>query len=90
MVGEACREGYSYECDVWAWGVMLCELIGGYNPFSSGTESDVQKTYANILSLTVNWPKNMPLIIRQLLNGIFVKDPHLRLTIKDIKAHPYF
>ena len=25
--------GYSYPCDVWSWGVMFCELIGGFNPF---------------------------------------------------------
>jgi len=27
--------GYSLECDIWSWGVMLCEMIGGYNPFTS-------------------------------------------------------
>ena len=25
--------GYSYECDIWSWGVVVCELIGGFNPF---------------------------------------------------------
>ncbi len=90
MISEGSKTGYSYEIDVWAWGVVLCELIGGYNPFSSGTDSDVQMTYANILSLTVNWPKNIPFIIRQLLTRIFVREPLHRLTIKDIKAHSYF
>ena len=27
------NSGYSYACDVWSWGVLLCELIGGFNPF---------------------------------------------------------
>ena len=25
--------GYSYPADVWSWGVLVCELIGGFNPF---------------------------------------------------------
>ena len=29
------QSGYSLECDIWSWGVMLCELIGGFNPFTN-------------------------------------------------------
>jgi len=27
------KTGYGFECDIWSWGVLLCELIGGFNPF---------------------------------------------------------
>ena len=44
--GEA-GAGYSYPCDIWSWGVLLCELIGGYNPFHGESVGD---TFDNILS----------------------------------------
>ena len=25
--------GYGSPADVWSWGVLVCELIGGFNPF---------------------------------------------------------
>lgn len=48
--------GYSLECDVWSWGVMLCEMIGGFNPFTS---TNIQSTFENIITLNINWPKNI-------------------------------
>jgi serine/threonine protein kinase len=30
--------GYSYPCDIWSWGVLLCELTGGFNPFGFETK----------------------------------------------------
>ena len=37
--------GYSYPADVWSWGVLICELIGGFNPFQG---SNIQETLDNI------------------------------------------
>ena len=48
--------GYSFECDIWSWGVLICELIGGFNPFTSNC---INKTFENILSNNINWPKNI-------------------------------
>lgn len=81
------QSGYGFECDVWSWGVMLCEMIGGFNPFSG---SDIQKTFRNIIQLRVNWPKNISQECKRLLESIFVVDPSLRASIFDIKHHPFF
>lgn len=43
---------------------MLCEMIGGYNPFTS---SNIQETFENILSLNINWPKNISKEVKNLL-----------------------
>lgn len=56
--------GYSYSCDVWSWGALLCELIGGYNPFAA---SDPMQVYENILKAKVNWPKNIDINTKDLL-----------------------
>lgn len=79
--------GYSLECDIWSWGVMLCEMIGGYNPFTS---QNIQGTFENILSLNINWPKNISKEVKNLLQSIFVVDPTLRASITDIKKNSFF
>ena len=76
--------GYGLECDIWSWGVMLCEMIGGFNPF---TANNIMGTFENITTLTINWPKNIPKIVKDLLSNVFVIDPNLRASISDIKQH---
>ena len=48
--------GYSYPADVWSWGVLVCELIGGFNPFQG---QSVQETFENIQRININWPRNL-------------------------------
>ena len=79
--------GYGFQCDVWSWGVLLCELVGGFNPFQG---QSVQETYQNILSLNITWPRNMNQACRHLIQGVFMKEPSRRLTIADIKNHSFF
>lgn len=66
---------------------MLCELIGGFNPFTGGT---IQETFENITKINVNWPKNISKIQRKLLETIFVHDPNMRAKVHQIKEDQYF
>lgn len=66
---------------------MLCEMIGGFNPFSS---NNIHQTFENIIQLKVNWPKNMPKDCKRLLETIFVQDPNLRAKVFDIKHDTFF
>mmetsp|Transcript_16188 Transcript_16188/g.21914 ORF Transcript_16188/g.21914 Transcript_16188/m.21914 type:complete len:228 (+) Transcript_16188:1768-2451(+) len=70
--------GYSYPADVWSWGVLVCELIGGFNPFQGAT---VQETLQNISRIQVNWPRNLDTTSSQMLQAIFQRDPALRPTL---------
>ena len=79
--------GYGMGCDIWSWGVLLCELIGGYNPFTS---SNIQTTFENILGLNINWPKNITKQCKDLLQTVLVTDPNLRASMQDIKKHTFF
>jgi serine/threonine protein kinase len=79
--------GYTNDCDIWSWGVMLCEMIGGFNPFSGG---NIQQTFDNIINLNINWPKNMSKLCKKLLETIFVHDPNMRAKVFDIKNNLYF
>jgi hypothetical protein len=44
---------------VWSWGVLVCELVGGFNPFTFEAKS-VLETFTNILNGNISWPKNLP------------------------------
>ncbi len=56
-VGPAstCAE-YGREVDIWAYGVVLFELLAGYNPFANDEVKDI---FENILHGTINWPPYM-------------------------------
>jgi len=80
--------GYNYSCDIWSWGVLLCEIIGGYNPFYS---PDIMQMYQNVISLNVKYPRNMEQATKDLLQtGIFIVDPNLRYSIQQIKENKVF
>lgn len=81
--------GYSYPCDVWSWGVLLCELTGGCNPFSSGTKS-ITEIFDNILNVRVNWPRKITFDCKELLKRVFERESLFRITIPEIKKHPFF
>jgi len=81
------NEGYGFLADVWSWGVLLCELIGGFNPFHA---SDTMQIYDNIIKGKVNWPKNIDIMTKDLLLKVLIVDPNLRFGIRDIKNHKVF
>lgn len=81
--------GYSYPSDVWSWGVLVCELVGGFNPFSHEAKS-VLETFTNILNGNINWPKNLPVQLQSLLKKVFERDQQQRITVSEIKKSQFF
>ena len=65
--------------DIWAFGVVLFEMLTGKRLFHGETTSD---TLAAILKTDPNWsllPADTPLQIRELLRRCLTRDPHERL-----------
>jgi Tol biopolymer transport system component len=65
--------------DIWAFGVVLYEMLTGRHAFQGETTSD---TLAAVLKTEPNWdvlPANIPANIRKLLRRCLEKDPKLRL-----------
>jgi len=29
--------GYNYKADIWSFGILICEMIGGFTPFNGKT-----------------------------------------------------
>jgi serine/threonine-protein kinase len=64
--------------DVWAFGCLLFEMVGGKPPFRGESVSD---TLASVLKLEPDWElvKGAPRRIREILRRCLVKDPQRRL-----------
>ena len=66
--------------DVWAFGVILYEMVTGTRAFEG---DDISITLASVLKEDPKWdllPPDLPLSLRRLLRRCFEKDPKRRLT----------
>jgi len=66
--------------DVWAFGVVLYEMLAGRRAFEG---DDISITLASVLKEDVNWtalPADLPAPVRRLLRRCLEKDPKRRLS----------
>jgi len=66
--------------DVWAFGVVLYEMLSGRRAFDG---DDISITLASVLKEDVSWsalPADLPIPIRRLLRRCLEKDPRRRLS----------
>ena len=85
---EACHVGsYSgFHSDIWAAGVTLFVLLFGKLPFFG---PGILGMYNAILNDDPDIPESACSDLEDLLVKLFIKDPHRRITIKEIKEHPW-
>ena len=89
MAGE---KPYNRMVDVWAFGILICELINGETPYSGVTES---LTYENIRGSPLILPITMSTEARDLVRRLLHRNQAKRLGAGvngwgDVKAHPWF
>ena len=73
-------------------GCLIYELLTGLPPYYT---SDREELFDRIKLSSVKYPSNFSPNVRDLLNGLFQKDPEQRLGngpdgAKAIKSHPWF
>eukprot|EP00347_Sterkiella_histriomuscorum_P015976 403354976 len=82
------NQGYSFQVDIWSFGILLCELIQGSLPFDN--KDDPQMIEQQIVKGEYRMPRDADQTARDLISQILVLEPNLRLSIQDIKQHKYF
>ncbi|ONL99905.1 Serine/threonine-protein kinase SRK2C [Zea mays] len=79
--------------DVWSCGVTLYVMLVGSYPFEDPEDPrNFRKTISRILGVQYSIPDYVRVSsdCRRLLSQIFVADPSKRITIPEIKHHPWF
>ncbi|KAJ3450246.1 serine/threonine-protein kinase brsk2-like protein [Anaeramoeba flamelloides] len=73
--------------DIWCCGIILFALLSGRLPFDS---QNIRKLLMKVKRGDYIMPKNLTNNEKDLIRKILVVDPLKRITIDEIKKHPYF
>ncbi|RLN07087.1 putative snRK/SAPK family protein kinase [Panicum miliaceum] len=87
------REYDGKMADVWSCGVTLYVMLVGAYPFEDPDDpKNFRKTIGRIVSIQYQIPEYVHISqdCRQLLSRIFVANPAKRITIREIRNHPWF
>ncbi|CAN6241507.1 unnamed protein product [Urochloa humidicola] len=87
------REYDGKHADVWSCGVTLYVMLVGAYPFEDPKDpKNFRKTISRIMSVQYKIPEYVHVSqnCRHLLSRIFVANPYKRITMSEIKSHPWF
>ncbi|KAL1501044.1 hypothetical protein ABEB36_006446 [Hypothenemus hampei] len=88
-VGEDRISGFSGKCtDIWAMGITLYAFVYGKVPFH---DENIIGLYTKIRNQSVEFPGKPPVSeeLKDLILKMLVKDPTKRITLSEIKEHPW-
>ena len=85
-----------FKIDIWCCGIILYAMLCGYLPFEGDSESenesdsDNAELFKNILECEPELPDSLSSISKDLITKILNPIPEERISIKNIKKHPFY
>lgn len=72
--------------DLWSSGIVLYAMVCGYLPFE---DQVTERVYKKILSGRFEMPEHLSKECRDLLSKILTVNPNKRISLEEIKQHPF-
>ena len=83
-----CGNKYNgFRIDVWSCGIIIFAMICGYLPFE---DPNNEILFQKIMKCKVDYPDYLSDDVLDIMNKIIVIDPNKRITIEQIKRHPFY
>lgn len=73
--------------DIWSTGIILFAMICGYLPFE---DKNNQRLFQKILKSKIIYPRCVSTLAKGIITKMLIKDPKKRITIDEIKRHPFY
>ena len=81
------NDSYDFSVDIWSLGILLFELINGFNPFIG---DNMEEKYENILMIEkLQFGESNSILVKDLILRLLDKNPNKRIKIKEIFNHPW-
>ncbi|UJR23686.1 hypothetical protein I4U23_026669 [Adineta vaga] len=82
----ATRKAHSFEADIWSLGALMYQCLVGKPPFD---DQDVLSTLKRVANVRYVLPEGLSYEAKDLINRILQKDAKRRLTLMQIRNHPF-
>ena len=87
-------QGYRFDVDLWAFGVLVYEMLRGRSPFCPPNPDDTMAVFRLITAAKVKIPLSMNAHVANLITNVLLRDRTKRLGDRngaaDVKAHVAF
>ena len=80
-----------FKTDIWCCGIILYAMLCGYLPFDGDDNENNNNTlFKNIMDCKLDFPDYVNELGKDLICKILTAEPEKRITIPEIKNHPFY